>query len=78
MIKLNGFLKNEKPEYVFLAAAKFDLEKSGKPMREFLYSDDMADACVFLMENVDFKDIVDGYISNSYIGENKQITPIHI
>ncbi|WP_024790804.1 MULTISPECIES: GDP-L-fucose synthase family protein [unclassified Lebetimonas] len=47
---------------------------SGKPMREFLYSDDMADACVFLMENVDFKDIVDGYISNSYIGENKQIT----
>jgi GDP-L-fucose synthase len=24
---------------------------SGKPMREFLYVDDMADACVFLMEN---------------------------
>ena len=31
---------------------------SGKPRREFLYSDDMADACVFLMENVDFKDII--------------------
>ncbi len=29
---------------------------SGKPMREFLYSEDMADACVFLMENRDFKD----------------------
>jgi GDP-L-fucose synthase len=24
---------------------------SGKPLREFLYSDDLADACVFLMEN---------------------------
>ena len=24
---------------------------TGKPMREFLYVDDMADACVFLMEN---------------------------
>ena len=30
---------------------------SGKPMREFLWSEDMADACVFLMENRDFKDI---------------------
>ena len=31
---------------------------SGKPMREFLWSEDMADACVYLMENVNFKDIV--------------------
>jgi len=31
---------------------------SGKPMREFLWSEDMADACVFLMENRDFKDII--------------------
>ena len=26
---------------------------SGKPMREFLYSDDMAEACVFLLEHAD-------------------------
>ncbi|VAW13069.1 GDP-L-fucose synthetase [hydrothermal vent metagenome] len=31
---------------------------SGKPMREFLWSEDMADACVFIMENRDFKDTV--------------------
>ena len=31
---------------------------SGKPMREFLYSDDMADACVYLMENIEFSDII--------------------
>ena len=29
---------------------------SGKPKREFLWSEDMADACVFLLENRDFKD----------------------
>jgi GDP-L-fucose synthase len=31
---------------------------SGKPMREFLWSEEMADACVFLMENVNFNDLV--------------------
>jgi GDP-L-fucose synthase len=31
---------------------------SGKPMREFLWSEEMADACVFLMENVNFKDLI--------------------
>ncbi|MET0760545.1 MAG: GDP-L-fucose synthase, partial [Flavobacterium sp.] len=29
---------------------------SGAPMREFLWSEDMADACVFIMENRDFSD----------------------
>lgn len=32
---------------------------SGKPRREFLYSEDMADACVFLLESRDFKDTYD-------------------
>ena len=30
---------------------------TGKPMREFLWSEDMADACVFIMESVDFDDL---------------------
>ncbi len=30
---------------------------SGNPYREFLYVDDLADACVFIMEGVDFKDL---------------------
>lgn len=29
---------------------------TGKPRREFLWSEDMADACVFLMEKINFKD----------------------
>ncbi|UOD35664.1 GDP-L-fucose synthase [Deferribacteraceae bacterium V6Fe1] len=31
---------------------------SGEPRREFLWSDDMADACVYLMEQVNFEDII--------------------
>lgn len=30
---------------------------TGSPYREFLYVDDLADACVFLMKNIDFKDL---------------------
>ena len=43
---------------------------SGKPRREFLWSEDMADACVFLMENRDFKDTYpsgDEEIRNTHI-----------
>mgnify|MGYP000864080069 CR=1 FL=1 len=32
---------------------------TGTPLREFLWSEDMADACVFLLENRDFKDTYD-------------------
>ena len=31
---------------------------SGKPRREFLYSEDMADACIYLMERINFSDII--------------------
>ncbi|PWG05482.1 GDP-L-fucose synthase family protein [Polaribacter aquimarinus] len=42
---------------------------SGKPMREFLWSEDMADASVFIMENRDFKDCIEDIkeIRNSHI-----------
>ncbi|MBU2903065.1 GDP-L-fucose synthase family protein [Maribacter dokdonensis] len=43
---------------------------SGNPMREFLWSEDMADACVFLMEQRDFTDCY----SNDY----KEIRNTHI
>ncbi len=39
-------------------SVKIEIWGSGKPKREFLYSDDMADACVYLMEKVDFQDII--------------------
>ncbi len=51
---------------------------SGKPKREFLWSEDMADACVYLMENVNFKDLIDNpsEIRNTHIniGTGKDIS----
>jgi len=43
---------------------------SGKPRREFLYSEDMADACVFILENRDFTD--------TYDEDSKEIINTHI
>ena len=43
---------------------------TGKPRREFLHSEDMADACVFLLENRDFKD--------TYDKNSKEIRNTHI
>jgi GDP-L-fucose synthase len=31
---------------------------TGAPMREFLWSEEMAEACVFVIENVDFRDVI--------------------
>ena len=39
-----------------ISGEQVEIWGSGKPMREFLWSEDMADACVFLMENRDYKD----------------------
>ena len=51
---------------------------TGKPYREFLYVDDLADACVFLMENVDFNDLKlkTGPVLNTHIniGTGKDLT----
>jgi len=40
-----------------ITSEKITIWGTGKPVREFLWSEDMADACVFVMEKVDFKDL---------------------
>lgn len=42
---------------------------TGTPLREFLWSEEMADASVFIMEHVDFKDVR---------GEDKEVRNCHI
>lgn len=51
---------------------------TGSPMREFLHSDDMADACVYIMENIDFDDLVEN--RKKELGEiaAKEIRNTHI
>jgi GDP-L-fucose synthase len=51
---------------------------TGTPLREFLWSEDMADACVYIMERVDFADLKghDSEIRNCHIniGTGKELT----
>ena len=46
-----------------------ELWGSGTPMREFLWSEDMAEACVFLMEQINFDDLrpAEGEVRNCHI-----------
>jgi GDP-L-fucose synthase len=51
---------------------------TGKPMREFLWSEEMADACVYVMEKVDFDDLkpAGNEIRNAHIniGTGKEVS----
>ena len=49
---------------------KVTLWGTGTPLREFLWSEDMADACVFLMERINFKD--------TYPTNTKEVRNTHI
>lgn len=40
-----------------VSAEKVEIWGTGRPMREFMWSEDMADACVYIMENVNFDDL---------------------
>jgi len=56
---------------------------TGKPMREFLWSEEMAAACVYAIENIDFKDTyasTDQEVRNTHIniGTGKEISIRHL
>jgi GDP-L-fucose synthase len=62
-----------------VSADSVEIWGSGKPKREFLWSEDMADACVFLMQNTSFSDThnsVDKEIRNTHIniGTGKDVS----
>jgi len=61
--------------------AKFGVDENqveiwgtGLPRREFLYSEDMADACVFLLENRDFQDVIANEVKHAIPQERGQTT----
>lgn len=47
---------------------------SGEPYREFLYVDDLAEACILLMKHYDYKDI--GELINIGFGDDKKVKEI--
>lgn len=58
-------------EKIGITASHVLLWGTGSPFREFLYSDDLADACIFLMNNRDSRDI--GEFINIGTGEDLRI-----
>ena len=52
-----------------ITAEAVTLWGTGRPLREFLWSEEMADASVFVMEQVDFKDLA---------GTSKEVRNCHI
>jgi len=78
---INGVDGKASKSVIYDTLTKYGIEKnnesstveiwgSGKPMREFLWSEDMADACVFIMENRDFK--------HTYSNHQKEVKNTHI
>lgn len=47
---------------------------SGKPMREFMYVEDLADAMIFMLENINAADLYENGISQLNIGTGKDLT----
>ena len=51
---------------------------TGKPLREFLFVEDLADAIIFLLENIDAKDLYERGISHLNIGTGKDLTILEL
>lgn len=61
---IKGFTGNESEKEIRDLLANYGISEdavelwgTGRPMREFLWSEEMADACVFIMQKVEFKDL---------------------
>ncbi len=57
---------------------KVTLWGTGKPLREFLYVDDLAEAVLFLMEKVDAKGLYEKEITHLNIGTGKDLTILEL
>jgi len=63
-LPIEGVNGESKEEAILEKLNKYGIKKdsveiwgTGKPMREFLWSEEMADACVYVMEHVNFEDL---------------------
>lgn len=80
-LPIEGIDGNAEKNEIYAVLDKYGIQKredgiyleiwgTGKPMREFLWSEDMANACIFLMENRQFSDCYDA--------DSKEIRNTHI
>lgn len=83
---IDGISPNASPNQIASGLAKFGIQPnrvslwgSGTPLREFLWSDDMAQAAIFVMEKINFSQLVDSQgneIRNTHIniGSGEEIS----
>lgn len=61
-----------------ISSSAVEIWGSGKPMREFLWNEDLAEACVFIMDKINFTDLIENKkeIRNTHIniGTQKEIS----
>ena len=55
-------------------ASAVEVWGSGKPLREFLYVEDMADACVYVLENIGVDQFYEEGLTHLNIGSGKEIS----
>jgi GDP-L-fucose synthase len=79
---VEGVDGNSTQEDILRTLEKYGITKNnvtlwgtGKPLREFLWSEEMADACVYIMENVDFQDSISPF---GWGGGRSEIRNCHI
>ena len=53
---------------------KIEVWGTGKPMREFLHVDDLADCCVFILENLDANELYSQNISHINVGSGEELS----
>jgi GDP-L-fucose synthase len=61
-------------EAKFKGLKEVEIWGTGKPLREFLFVEDLADAILFLLENINAKDIYEKEISHLNIGTGKDLS----
>jgi GDP-L-fucose synthase len=61
-------------EAKFKGQKEVEIWGTGKPQREFLFVEDLADAILFLLENINSKDIYEKGISHLNIGTGKDLS----
>ena len=84
-LSVEGVSGNDSDDRILAKLADYGIKNesveiwgTGKPLREFLWSEEMADACVYIMENVNFEDLKPkgNEIRNTHInvGTGKEIS----
>ena len=84
-LPVEGITGMDSEEFILNKLTKYGVKEdcveiwgTGKPLREFLWSEEMADACIYILENVNFKDLIPegNEIRNTHIniGTGKEIS----